>query len=92
MSNAVLERIHQVLGNLVQTYKITQNYVDEYKLWSVILDVADFAIFSTKNRIEGYILGQLIFVCDMILPIKHTVDWELIHQKTQTQINKYNIR
>ena len=28
----------------------------------------------------------------MILPIKHNVDWELIHQKNQTQINKDSIR
>ena len=27
----------------------------------------------------------------MILPIKHNVDWELIHQKNQTQINKDHI-
>ena len=28
----------------------------------------------------------------MIIPIKHKVDWELICQKNQTQINKDNIR
>ena len=28
----------------------------------------------------------------MILQIKHTVDWELLFQRKQTQINKYNIR
>ena len=28
----------------------------------------------------------------MILPIKHKVDWKLIPQKNQTQINKDNIR
>ena len=27
----------------------------------------------------------------MILPIKHTVDWELIRQQNHTQMNKYNI-
>ena len=40
MSNALLEQIHQVLGNLVQTYNIAQAYVDEYKPWSGILAVA----------------------------------------------------
>ena len=29
MSNAILERIHQVLGNLVRTYNIYQTYVDK---------------------------------------------------------------
>ena len=36
------------------------------------------------------ILGQLVFDCDMFLPIKHKVDWELIRQKNQTQTNKDN--
>ena len=33
----------------------------------------------------------MIFGRDMILPIEHTVDWELIRQKNQTQIKKYNV-
>ena len=32
----------------------------------------------------------MIFGCDMILPIKHTVDQELIRQKKQTQFNRDN--
>ena len=35
--------------------------------------------------------GKLIFRRDMIILIKHKVDWELIHQQNQTQINKDNI-
>ena len=34
----------------------------------------------------------MIICPDMILPIKHTVGWELICQKKQTKINKVNIR
>ena len=56
------------------------------------LKAAEFAIHSTTNRLKGYSLGQLVFGCDMIIPIKHTVDWELIRQQNQTQINKYDIR
>ena len=41
---------------------------------------------------KGYSPGQLIFGRDMILPIKYTVDWELICQQNKTQINKDNIR
>ena len=43
MSNAVLERIHQVLGNLVRTFNIsTQTYVDEDYSWTGILAAAEF--------------------------------------------------
>ena len=31
---------------------------------------------TTKNRLKGYITDQLVFGSDMLLPIKHKVDWE----------------
>ena len=91
MSNAILESIHQVLGNLVQTYNIsTQTYVDKNDPWTGILAAAAFAIFSTTNRQKVHNPGQLIFGRDMILRIKHRVDWELIRRQKQTQINRDN--
>ena len=93
MSNAVLERTHHVLGNLVQTFNIsTQTYVDKDDPWAGILAPSGFAIISTTNRKKCYIPGQLIFGRDMILQIKHRLDWELIRQQKQTQINRDNAR
>ena len=83
MSNAVLEWIYQVLGNLVHTYNSTQTCVDEYDLWLGILAATEIVMISTTDILKGYSPGQLIFVRDMILPIKHDVDWELIRQKKQ---------
>ena len=45
-SSAILERIHQVLVNLVQTCNITQTYVDEDEPWLVILGGSAFSICS----------------------------------------------
>ena len=45
-----------------------------------------------KNMLRGYRKFQLIFGRYIILTIKHKVDWDLIRQKNQNQINKYNIR
>ena len=42
MSNAVLERIHKIIGNLVQTFNITQHYIDEYEPRSGILAASEF--------------------------------------------------
>ena len=51
MSNEALERIHQVLGNLVRTFNIsTQTYVDEDYPWTGILATAAFTIHSKNNR------------------------------------------
>ena len=91
MYNVVLEQIHQVLGNLVRTYNISQTYVDKDDPQSGILAAVYFAIFSTANGKKGYSQGQFIFGHDIILPIKHMVDWELIYQQNKTQISKDNI-
>ena len=37
MSNAILERIQYVIGNLLYTCNITQTYVDKYDPWLGIL-------------------------------------------------------
>ena len=79
MSNSVLESIHQVLWNLVQTFNIsTQTYVDKNDPWTGILAAEAFAICSKTNGQKGYSPGQLIFFRDVILHIDDTlnmIDW-----------------
>ena len=72
--NAVLERMHQVLGNIVSNFNSSQTYVDGKKPWTGVLAAAAFKIRSTTNIQKGYSTGQLIFGRDMILLIKHTVN------------------
>ena len=76
----------------MQAFNIQQTYVDKNDPWAEILDAAQFSIRSTANRQKGYSPGQLVFSCGTILPIKHRMDWKLICQKNQTQINKDNTR
>ena len=92
ISNAILEQIHQVLGNIVRTFNIQQTCVDKNDQWTVILAAAEFTICSTASRQKGYSPGQLIFGRDMILLIKYTVDWKFIRKIKQTQINRDNTR
>ena len=70
MYNAVLERIHHVIGNLVRTFNISQTQVDKNYPWTGILAAAAFAIRSTTNRKKVYNPGQSVFDRDMILLIK----------------------
>ena len=82
MYNAASERILQVLGNLVRTFNIsTQAYVEKNYPCTGIVAAAAFVICSATNRQTGYSPGQLMFGRDMILLIKHRVDWELIRQQ-----------
>ena len=50
MSNAALECIHQVLGNLVHNFNIFHTYVDKNDPWTGILVAAKFAIRSITNK------------------------------------------
>ena len=76
----------------MRTFIIQQTYFEENDPWTGILDAAEFAIISTTNRQKVNSPCQLIFVYDMILPIKHRVDWGLIHQRKQTQNNRDKTR
>ena len=49
ISDAILNHIHQIIGNLVLTCNITQTYYDKDDPWSGILDAAAFVILSTTN-------------------------------------------
>ena len=57
-----------------------------------ILEAAEFVIWSTKNSIKGYTLGQWLFGLNVILPIKNLVDWKLIRQQRHMQIDRDNTR
>ena len=76
----------------MRNFNITKTYVDKDDPWSGILAAESFSVCSTANSLKGYIPGQLLFGRDMIILIKHKVDWELIHQINQAHINKDNIR
>ena len=73
MSNEILERIHQVLGNLVGTRNMNQTYVDKDEPCLGILSAVVFLILSTTIRLKGYIPVQLRFFCGIILPVN--IQW-----------------
>ena len=60
-------------------------------MWLGILASAALSMIYTKNGLKGCSPGKLVFGRDMILPIKHTVGWELIHHQNWAQIIKDNI-
>jgi len=91
-ANAILERVHQTLGNIVRTFEIQDNYVDEEDPWKGILSAAAFAIRSTYHTTLQKTPGQLVFGRDMILNIKHTANWEYIRQRKQKRIAENNKR
>ena len=89
-ANAIIERVHQVIANMIHTFELEDNYLDKDDPWSGILSATAFAIHSTYHTTLNATLGQLVFGRDMIFNIKHIADWEAIRQQKQKIINENN--
>ena len=76
--NSVLERIHQVIANLIRTYDLQNNYLDEDNPWSGILSATDFAVRSMCRTTLKATPDQLVFGRDKILNTPLIMDWEAI--------------
>ena len=82
-ANAILERIHHVIANMIRTFDLEKNYLDETDPWKGILSATAFAVRSTYHTTLKKSPGQLIFGRDMILNVKHKANWEYIKQKNK---------
>ena len=91
-ANAIVERVHQVIGNIIRTFELEDNYLDEENPWKGILSATAFAVRSTFHTTLHNSPGQLVFGRDMIFNIKHTANWEYIRARKQKLINKNNQR
>jgi transposase InsO family protein len=89
-SNAIVERVHQVIGNMIRTFELEKNYLDEEEPWKGILSATAFAIRSTYHTTLQSTPGQLVFGRDMVLNLKHEANWEFIRARKQRLIQKNN--
>ena len=92
-ANSILERIHQVIGNMIKTFKIyDREDLAEQDPWSGILAAIMFGIRATYHTTLESTPAQLVFGRDSILPIQHPADWKYIQNQKQKLINSYNMR
>jgi hypothetical protein len=89
-ANAIVERVHQVIGNIIRTFELKSNYLDEDDPWKGILSATDFAVRSTFHTSLQSTPGQLVFGRDMIFNIQHIANWEFTKQRKQKIINLNN--
>ena len=91
-ANSVIERIHQVLGNMLRTFKLETNYLDTDDPWAGILSATAFAIRNTYHTTLKATPGQLVFGRDLIFNTKFIADWKEIRQRKQRTIQYNNKR
>ena len=90
-ANAIVERIHQVIGNIIRTFDLENNYLDKKDPFKGVLAAAAFAVRSTYHTTLKKMPGQLVFGHDMIFNIQHVANWEFIRKNKQQCIDKNNI-
>ena len=89
-ANAIIERVHQTIGNMIHTFNLEENFLDGNDPWSGILSATAFAVRSTYHTTLRATPGQLVFGRDMILNIQHIANWKAIQDHKQMIINKNN--
>ena len=91
-ANAVIERIHQTIGNVIRTFQVQEAYLDEDDPWSGILAATMFAVRATYHTTLQATPAQLVFGRDAILNIQFEANWNFIRERKQKIIKKNNER
>ena len=91
-ANAIIERVHQTIGNVLRTFDVNKTVLDSDDPWSGILSATDFAIRNTVHTTLLSTPAQLVFGRDSILNISHEANWKLIRDRKQKLIKKNNER
>ncbi len=86
-ANAILERLHQVLGQMLCTSKLDMAKIITPADVDVFLNNAAWAICSTNHTILKASPGAAIFRHDMLVDIPFITDWNTIGDYRQRQTN-----
>ena len=68
-TNAIVERAHQTIGNVIRTIKIQEMFFDNENPWEETLLSTMFAIWSKVHTPTQHTPSQLVFGRDKILDI-----------------------
>ena len=91
-ANAIIERVHQTLGNMIRTFSVQSMELDDKNPWDGILSAVAFAVRATVHTTTRASPSQLIFGRDAIFQVQHVADWQYIKKRKQNAINVNNAR
>ncbi len=91
-ANAVLERIHQVLGDGLQAFDLEGTEIDpeEDDPFNEYLAAVSYAICSAFHQTHGYLPSQMVFGRDMFLDASAEINWDKIRRRKQKKIAESN--
>lgn len=92
-ANAIVERAHQTIGNMIRTFSIADNPdITDNDPWAGILNAVAFAVRATVHTTTQATPMQLVFGRDAILNIQMEANWKRIKERKQALIIANNKR
>ena len=92
-ANAIIERIHQVVGDMICTRDIRGKAdLDDYFGWSGVLSAVRRAVNSLVHTTTRATPTQLVFGRDALLNISFEADWQYIKERKQNVIRQNDKR
>ena len=91
-SNAIIEHIHQMIGNILRSFDLTQIEIDEDDPFAGILAAMMFATRATYHTTLQATLTQLVFGQDTILNSTFETNWKYIKDRKQKLIDQNNAK
>jgi hypothetical protein len=91
-SNGVIERVHQVLGDMLRTFELEEQELCTKDPFGSFLSAAAYAIRSTYHTVLEASPAELVFGRHMLLPVKFNADWQAIQAKRQKRMEDSNAR
>ena len=91
-ANSIIERVHQVLGNMLRTYELDKEDLDPVDPWGPFLNGVAWAIRSTYHTTLEATPGSLIYGRHMLHDLDYLANWERISSRKQQVIDAANVR
>ena len=91
-ANGPVERVHQVIHNMIVTKDISTRVFDYIDPWTEILSSVAWAIRASHHSTFDATPAQLVFGRDMIFNLATVVDWRVVSARKQTQVDRDNLR
>jgi hypothetical protein len=89
-ANAILERIHQVVTNMMRTSSLDMQETCTPEMIDDFIANVGWAIRSTHHTVLGTTPGAAIFSRDMLFDIPYIADWSKIGKRRQQQVDRSN--
>ena len=91
-SNAILEQIHQVLGDGLRVFDLDKKHIDENDddPFDEYIPAVAYTIHCAYHRTHRNSPRQLLYGQDMFLPVDQKIDWEELITRKQQMIHKSN--